>query len=682
MNADSDPRITGVGAVCALGRDVTAIAAAIGRGASGIAPIRRFSTADFGVHLAATVPGWPGDDPPWTKERARELVLGFALAAAREAIESAGIEVYGRDVPLVLGTGMGDQVVGIDTLTRDVGDALGLTGPRLTVSTACTSSTHAIGLARDLVARGGHELVLVGGADVLTPELFAGFHVLGALSPAPCAPFSLPVGTTMGEGAGFLVLEHPRRAAARSRESLAAILGYGLAGDAFHATAPDPRGHGVSSAMRAALRDAAMEADQLGYINAHGTGTAANDAAEWHAIREVLGAAADRVPLSSSKAMLGHAQGAAGVLELVVTLLCMANDEVPPTLHHRGPRPRAPLDPVADVRPRAHRHETALSISAAFGGANAAVIVGRPRRSSPLDGRAARRAHVHVVGVASCGPRGDAPVWDRLPIRELLPRADPRDLDPSSAMLSATVATALARADVRPTATTRAAIGLMVGQLGIPAAASEELRRSIDARGLAKLCANAFAAAVPNAAAGTCSRAIGLCGPLGTLAAENASGLLALIHAAELLSSRSELRHMIAAAVDEPDEEARTHGAYEGAAAIVLAEHPRAGAVELAGWAIAGAEDPRGAVEAALAHAAVTRAAVTAVVGNAASLVGWDGPPPWELCESPGAGATPPLLAITRAYERLQSVDTVVVVHRAPRSLCAAVVLRRNQENA
>lgn len=592
--------ITGMGAVSALGATAAALWMAIEEGRDGIRPIERFSTEGFSVSLGGMVPGAVSGD----------RCIAFATPAAREALANAGLQVgpggvAGRRVALVLGTSLGMHVDGLHLVAAEVARALGIEGPTLTVSTACSSSTNAIGLGRDLLEAGLCDVAIAGGTDELTPEIFAGFHALGLLCPSKCAPFSEPVGTTLGEGAGFLVLERGDEARARGARVLATLLGYGLSADAYHPTSPDPTGAGVARALRGALLDAGTEADGIDYVNAHGTGTAANDAAEYRAIEQVFGERAARLPVSSTKSFLGHAQGAAGVLEFIATLCGMARDKIPPTLHYEKPRPRSPGDPVAGDRPRVARVERALCNNSAFGGANAAVIVGRAEHV------ASRRtpAEVWVLGASAVGPHGmdldalgaalaaNVPLRRRAPafrIESLIPTADGRGMDPASRYLSAATALALSDAGITLRGAKRERAGLFVGTTRASTESEREFKDSIRERGLVRLSATAFTRMVLNASAGTSTKLCALKGPTTTLTTGEGSGLVALIYAAMHLSTRSDVDLLLAAGVDERVTlESDAHEG-EGAACLVLGKTPGSDAskaVRLAGFGLAGPGD-------------------------------------------------------------------------------------------
>jgi 3-oxoacyl-[acyl-carrier-protein] synthase II len=594
-----------MGAVSALGLDLDAQWAALAAGRDGMVVIERFSTGAFSTHLGGMVPG-PGTIDVDDAAASRALCIRYAVMAGKEALARSGVPMPDpRRAALVLGTSMGSHLGGLHEGSAEVAQALGIAGPALTVSTACASSTNAVGLGKELLDEGLADVVVAGGADVLCPEIFAGFHGLGLLSPTKCAPFSESTGTTLGEGAGFLVLERADAAAARGARVVAHLAGYALSCDGYHATSPDPGGAGVARALRHALVDAGVPPEGVDYVNAHGTGTAANDSAEWLAISAALGARAAAVPVSSTKSYLGHGQGAAGVLELIATLLAMQRGVVLPTLHLTRPRPRGPVDPVASPTPRPARVERALCTNSAFGGANAAVVVSAPRPQA----RPRRHRPVFVTGLGALGPFGvgvdalaaRAPASSRYApyqLEALVPTAETRGMDDSARGLTAAVALALRDAGLTLKGAARDRAGLFVGTTNASPRAWDEFRASIRERGIARASAPAFTRLVLNAASGTASRLLGLRGPTTTLTTGQGSGLVALVLGALHLSSRTDADLLVAAAVDEADLE-RAPDTQDGAAALVLSTEGTAGAWRVAGWGLAGP----GAVEEAAAEA-------------------------------------------------------------------------------
>ncbi len=623
--------ITGIGAASALGTGIAEHTSALWAGRDGIRPVERFDTSQMTTRLGATWPGWAGRtqrdhdrDHDLASTAAPFPLHELALVAAREAWSSSGVEVGDRKrAALVFGTCFGHGFQEFSPVARRIAAGLDVAGPCVTISTACSSSTNAIGLARDLLVRGHADVVVAGGADALLREGFAGFSALGVLSAEPCAPFSEPAGTTMGEGAAFLILERAEDAARRRATTWGQIHGYGLSSDGFHETTPHPAGDGVARAIRGALRDAGWSASDVDYVNAHATGTANNDRIEWSVIERELGS--PRV--SGTKGHVGHTQGAGGALELVLALICHREGRVPPTLHFRGPRTGCPTDPVAGSEPRAAPVSRALKLSAAFGGANAALAYAcddsgaRPERA---------RAHVVVTGAGVVGANGAArlpKVLDLTAARSVgACRAvdldalgvDGRRLDPSARFLTAAAALALSRRDEMERS------GLFVAATRMPEQSSRRCVDSIGQRGIAGTSASAFARMSVNAPTGACAQALGLLGPSSTFSIGEGSGLLAVVLAADWLAWRDDASAIVAGAVDEltgsvPDEA-------EGAACLALSRSLSRdeGAIVAMGWGIAGSDH----VDEAAARAMAGHTVVDGVMcdGDGSALEKWLAP--------------------------------------------------------
>ncbi len=578
--------VTGMGAASSLGSGIDAHRAALWAGRDGFRRVERFDTAQMTTHIGAMWPAWDGRTQPEVS-RERDLAATaadfplheLALVAAREAWSVAGVDASldRRRVALVFGTCFGHGFKEFSAVAERIAAGLDIAGPRITISTACSSSTNAIGLARDLLLHGHADVVVTGGADSLLREALAGFSALGVLSAEPCAPFSDPPGTTLGEGAAFLILERARDAARRSATTYASICGYGLSADGFHETTPDPTGAGVARAIRGALDDAGWNANDIDFVSAHATGTANNDRIEWSVIERELGAS--RAPtVSGSKGQVGHTQGAAGALELVLALICHREGYVPPTLHFRGARAGCPADPVAASEPRAANVSRALKLSAAFGGANAVLAYGCGV-FAPHAPRA--RAHVVVTGGGVVGPHGAVRLPNVLALTEKRSTGacrdvdldalgvDGRRLDRSSRWLTAAAALSLTQ-DTRRDAMDRT--GLFVAATRMPEESSRRCTESIRLRGIAGTSATAFARMSVNAPTGACSRALGLLGPTSTLSIGEGSGLLALALAAEWLAWRDDASVIVAGGVDEPSGSIADEA--EGAACLALKRSP------------------------------------------------------------------------------------------------------------
>jgi len=560
--------ITGVGAVSSAGVGMGSLSQAVLGGKTNIGPIARFSTVGFSTHIGATVPGFELRDDI-------DLCVDYAVIAAREAMAHARVEAPRTRIALVLGSSLGSRRTHMFELTDRIASDLGLDGPRLTVSTACTSSANAVGLARDLLAQGAADVAIAGGADVLFPELYAGFHALGVLGSEPCSPFGLPMGTTLGEGAGFFVLERGDSARARGADILGWVLGYGLSCDAYHPTSPDPSGSGVVRAIRFALADAGIDRSVIDYVNAHGTGTEANDGTEVGAITSALGRR--DVPISSSKSFLGHAQGAAGILELLVTLEGMRAHRLPPTMNLHTPRRGGPVDSVPE--PREGTFDVALSLNAAFAGANSAVVLGR----QPLEGSVPVTRPVVVLGVgAVVGEVAELSVAVRdghrlsrrageCRLEALLPMADPRGTDPSTRFVTTACARALTDAHVAMKGDLRDRVGIVAAASSFSAESGNEFQQSIVDRGLQRLSAPAFAKLVLSSPIGAAARMLALRGPTSTITTGRGGGLVAMAYAAMLLVAGGKgVDHMIGVALDEVGHDDDRADAAEGAGALLF----------------------------------------------------------------------------------------------------------------
>ena len=383
--------VTGAGIVCSIGRDKAEVWRAIVESRAGIAKLTRFAGETFPTDLAAEV----NVELPKGKRFSRTDLL--AVIAAKEAISQAG------DIPLEraivsTGTSTGGLLEGEDyyfsRLVRGrrrasasrvlqqptsgpsdaVASAFKLGGGVISNATACASAGAAIGMAADYLRSHHADVAIAGGSDALCRLTYSGFNVLQAVDPAPCSPFDANrKGITLGEGAGYLVLERWDDAVARGATILAELSGYGASCDAHHPTAPAEDGHGAEAAMRGALAEGRLTPASVDYVNAHGTGTLLNDSAESRAITATLGT---DVPVSSSKSYFGHTLGASGAVEAVVTVLALQHQIAPPTLRLRERAPECPLDYIPDT-PRPMELANVLSNTFGFGGSNVSLLFRR-----------------------------------------------------------------------------------------------------------------------------------------------------------------------------------------------------------------------------------------------------------------------------------------------------------------
>jgi len=393
--------ITGLGTINGAARTIPAFQEAIIQGKSGIAPLDLFDVSQFSTRIGCQVKAYHPADY-FTQRQTTHLSRTdqLALIAAREAVAMSA--VTGCYDPYQVGVCVGGGVGGMlhaeewlqgelsqkparpgllrtllpDSSTTALAHAFGFAGYQGSITTACSSSGTAIGWAADLIRSGRQQAMLCGGADALAMLTFAGFNALKVVDPNPCAPFSAGrQGLSLGEGAAFLVLEDEQAARGRGAQILGYLLGYALVGEAHHMTAPEPGGESAARVMNAALSAAGVEHGQVGWINAHGTGTPLNDMVESNAVKLVFGERAGKVPLISTKAITGHCLGAAGAIEAVATVLALNAGIIPQTLHFRGVDPECDLD-YGHAGSRTTDTRIALSNSFAFGGNVTSIVLG------------------------------------------------------------------------------------------------------------------------------------------------------------------------------------------------------------------------------------------------------------------------------------------------------------------
>ncbi len=394
--------ITGVGAISALGRNAAEFADSLRQGRSGIGPIESADCSQLRFRNGAEVPGY--SHQPYFDDRRADFMdrfAQFAVIAAREAVADSGVvwtPELRENAAIITGSCVGGQStedIGFTevyklghnrvhplTIPKTMANAgashismeFGITGPSFTISTACSSAGHAIGQAYWMVRSGLTDLAVTGGSEApFSFGILKAWEAMRVVSPDTCRPFSKDRrGMILGEGAAMFVLEPLETARARGARIHAEIVGFGMSSDACHITQPSPEG--AARALRAVLRDASLAPEQIGYINAHGTATPANDPAETAAIRCVFGAHAERLAVSSTKSMHGHALGAAAALECLAAVTALRDGVLPPTANFSQPDPECDLDVIPNAA-REAQVEYALSNSFAFGGLNAVLAL-------------------------------------------------------------------------------------------------------------------------------------------------------------------------------------------------------------------------------------------------------------------------------------------------------------------
>ena len=404
--------VTGLGILSPVGNDLDSSWEGIVNGRSGIGPITHFDASAFPTRIAGEVKNF--DPSVWIAPKdikKMDPFVHYGVAASMMAIQNAGLEIAGDEaerIGVAIGAGIGG-LRGIEETTLKYAEGgarkispfyvpstiinmiagqvsimTGAKGPNIATVTACTTATHNIGLAMRMIQYGEADAMIAGGAEfATTPTSVGGFCAMKALSTRNDEPekASRPWdrdrdGFVMGDGAGILVLEEYERAKARGARIYCELVGFGMSGDAFHMTAPSESGEGAARCMRNAIKDAGIDVDAIGYINAHGTSTPAGDLAETMAIKAALGDAAYKTMVSSTKSMTGHLLGAAGGVEAVFSAMALHTGIIPPTINLENPSEGCDLDYVPHTA-RDRQIEIAMSNSFGFGGTNGTLIFRR-----------------------------------------------------------------------------------------------------------------------------------------------------------------------------------------------------------------------------------------------------------------------------------------------------------------
>jgi 3-oxoacyl-[acyl-carrier-protein] synthase II len=401
--------VTGLGAVCAIGRDVPSIWQALLAGKSGVDCISSFDASAFQTRFAAEIKDFDISSYVDRKQaRHMDRFTQFAVAASLQAVEAARVN-FNNGIAERTGVIVGTSVCGLLSVTKQIkvlsesgpgrvspilaptmcGDAcsvqvsltLGTRGVNYSPSSACSSGSDAIGQAYEVIRQDLAPVVVAGGTEApIIPLALAAFGNIGALSKrnqeprAACRPFDAERdGFVLGEGAGMMVLEEARHALRRGAPILAEIIGYSNTSDSFHLTQPSPNGEGATRAVRQALERAGVSPDEIDYIKSHGTATVLNDRTETNVIKNVFGGRAGKIPISAVKSMLGHLLGASGSVEAIITVLAMNHGIAPPTINLTHPDPDCDLDYVPN-QARKVNIRTAMSNSFGFGGHNSVLI--------------------------------------------------------------------------------------------------------------------------------------------------------------------------------------------------------------------------------------------------------------------------------------------------------------------
>src|SRR4030043_1979652 len=390
--------ITGIGVFCSIGKNVEEFTQSLREGRTGLGPITLFDTSKYPCKIGAEIRDYR-PEKYFEKKRLKRLSRAdqFALIASGEAVKSSQIHFYPlEEIGVCRGAGAGGMFEAetyhrevllkgkstpsliwpfIPSFTTDrIAEKFGFSGPKFTVTTACSSSATAIGYGADLIRSGQCKAVLCGGSEALSELTFGGFNSLKAMDPSPCKPFDRRrAGMSLGEGAGIIILEDFDQAVKRGAKIYAEFLGYGIGEEAYHITAPEPTGMREARVMREALEESGIPSTEVDYISAQGTGPPLNDKVETLSIKNVFGERASSIPVSSIKSSVGHCLGSAGAIEAIASILSLVDHFIPPTLHHQEGDEDCDLDYVP-VKSRAMKVEVVLSNSFAFGGNCTALL--------------------------------------------------------------------------------------------------------------------------------------------------------------------------------------------------------------------------------------------------------------------------------------------------------------------
>ncbi|MCC6556844.1 MAG: beta-ketoacyl-[acyl-carrier-protein] synthase family protein [Polyangiaceae bacterium] len=569
--------VTGIGVVSPLARGAAATMDRLVAGDRAFAPLSLFEIAESRVRIAAEVQGLraeevapPGEAEGWSRTGA------MAVLSAREALADAGVDPRTAAVDLIVGgttAGMFEtedllawlsrDPAAITPLRRMLSHPLSSAADHLRVAvgpfrrvrsvcSACSSGANAILLGAAWIRAGLSTCVIAGGADGLCRLTYSGFGALGALDPEPCRPFDRRrAGLNLGEGAAFLVLEPEGAARARGARPIVELRGWAVGAEAHHITNPERGGRTAARVMRDALRRAELDACDLDYVNAHGTGTPLNDSMEAAAIHACLGPEAERVAVSSSKGQIGHTLGAAGAIEAVITAMAIARGVMPPTVGLEEVDPECRLVHLTSAREAPIR--AAMSSSFGFGGTDSVLVFAQPERFPPPGGADPARRSVVVTAAGTVGPLGvlgaqgaaaylepgpppaDGPLaWSA---GEHLDLARARRLDRAGRLAATAIQTALAEGGLDVGADAAPLIGAIVGaSFGSVDASTAYMRRIYD-KGAKYASPADFPNLVPSSPVGHASIYLGLRGPVFSVADLGATAEAAMVTAIELISA-------------------------------------------------------------------------------------------------------------------------------------------------
>lgn len=571
--------ITGLGLVCALGDDAADCAASAFSGKSGISDVTAFDTSGCYSHKGAEVALTDGELCSDKYDRTTLL----CIKAAGEAIADSGIDLDSEDrsrIGVILGTCIGgassidkyykDSYEGrpvdredilrmpASAIANNVADHFDLDGMTSNIVNACAAGTMSLASACDMIREGRADVFVAGGCDSFSSLAYAGFHALHALSEEGCSPFNHSNGITLGEGSGVLIIESYEHAVKRGAKIYCDVLGAGVSTDAYHITAPRPDGEGQMSAIKRAVKNSGVEFADIDYINAHGTGTAKNDEAEFLSLQTLFGSRSD-LAVSSTKSMTGHCLGAAGSIEAVLTVQAMNRNEVPPTIGYEGEdidvlKERSGGIDFISNETKKKDVKVAMSNSFAFGGNNASIVFAK----EPHEIKAERnREPIYITGIGEVTgtESGDgsgyiADISTEVFKKHEVKSAFLRKLDRFSQLQLLSGIEALADAGIKVDDTNADDIGIVIGTSDGPITEIVNFQTLVIEKGTENGSAFMFPNTVYNAAGGYLSIYTGIKGYNMTIANGFQSGLQSVMCACDVIR-RGEEKVMLATGTDE-----------------------------------------------------------------------------------------------------------------------------------
>ena len=581
--------ITGLGMICAIGNNVDECWDSALRSVSGIAHTKTVDTVNCYADYAAEVHCDELDGPDTNN---MDRVSKLCIKAASEAMSDAGLSKFKGDprCSVIIGSCVGGVVsiekyyteakkpeyikqMPISAIASQVAGAVDAGGVVTNVANACAAGTISIAYAADLIRDGKADIVVAGGADAFASVPYAGFISLHALSSDPCSPFNHSSGLTIGEGAGIVIVESYEHAKARGAKMYCEVLGSGISSDAHHITAPRPDGAGQMSAIRRALSNSGVTESDIGYVNAHGTGTAKNDEAEFLSLHTIFDGKNKDLSVSSTKALTGHCLGAAGAIEAVFAIKALTQNVVPPTVGYSPEDIKALADKAGDIdfcpnKPRNKQLNTVMNNSFAFGGNNASIIFGKDKGDVRVQDK---KPNVYITGIGAVTPLGngveryievcanDEKITDQSARSSVasedydsvgLKMAFYRKLDRFSQLQAVSGMQALAHAKYEITADNASDIGIIVGTSEGALGPGCDFEIQIAERGNAAGSAFKFPNTVYNAAGGYLSICSGIRGYNVTVTNGAQSGLFSIAYATDVIRAGEE-KAMLASGTDE-----------------------------------------------------------------------------------------------------------------------------------